>query len=111
MSPIDELVKRIRLPPQMSFLGPPYWVTNQDALAISILGHWPDATRDDNTIQTSTSIVIPGTLLHQLPETIPYILEMIYVRVCELWMHELKEWFTVDGVPLHPPHTADGGFA
>lgn len=98
---LKQVIERIRLPPnlQIKYTGQPLdWEGRHDLL---VTGYWPDVNDPKKTITTYVQLCIDARDLDLPGSTIA---KLILLRVKEIWLHELYEWFTYDGEHVEEPH-------
>lgn len=92
---LRQLVAKVRLPPQLS-LRVEFGINDLPYLMVA--SQWDDVYQPGKD-----AMAFNQTILHpETPRNV--IMDQIYIIVRELWMHELHEWFTVEGAHYITPH-------
>lgn len=73
---------------------PRYWVV--------ITAHWPDIDPDKDFSQTYASFTVDEYIEHGVP--VRFVMDMVYHRIAELWMHELHEHLRIGNRFIKHPH-------
>ncbi len=101
-----DFVKTLRLPPNITVDVHRDWHAT-DLATIRVEGTWSDPDTGD---KVRTAAIIDSLRVEIAAPTPEEAGNLILGTIRRLWLHELHEWFTVDGVHVIEPHGPDGEF-
>lgn len=108
----NEFLMSIRCPPNLALNCPGRPLTDDtDYITLYAMFRGPDSTGKNPSAQAMAARSFPIRDLNNITEQErAVVIVMAGSALKELWDHEFDEWFCVHGVPVHPPHRADGSF-